>query len=54
VNYAYPGFVTGQTPSAQYQATATPVVETNMMLGAARLADLISNIYGTGNGLFLN
>jgi hypothetical protein len=52
VNYVYPGFVTGSTPSTQYQNTAKPIVTANMMLGAARLANLIEQIYGT-NSLFL-
>jgi hypothetical protein len=46
VQYAYPGFVTGQIPSQQYQDTAVPVLKQNMMLGAARLANLIEYIYG--------
>jgi len=45
VQYAYPGFVSGQIPSSQYQATAMPIVKSNIMLGAARLANLIEAIY---------
>jgi hypothetical protein len=52
IQYVYPGFVTGSTPSQTYQDTAKPVVTANMMLGAARLANLIEQIYGT-NSLFL-
>jgi len=52
IKYVYPGFVAGQTPSSTYDNTAIPVVEKNMMLGASRLADLITRIYGT-NSLFL-
>ena len=52
MKYVYPGFVTGSTPSAQYEATAKPVLTANMMLGAARLANLIEKIYGS-NELFL-
>ena len=55
LQYSYPGFVTGQIPSAEYQATALPIVKQNMMLGAVRLANLIENIYGKyGLELFLN
>jgi hypothetical protein len=50
--YVYPGFTTGQIPSTTYDNTAIPVIETNMMLGGARLADLIETIYGS-NSLFL-
>lgn len=52
VAYVYPGFTTGSTPSAAYEAKAIPVVETNMNLGAARLANLIEAIYGSSS-LFL-
>ena len=52
VKDAYPGFVAGQTPSTTYDNTAKPVLTKNMMLGAARLANLIENIYGS-NSLFL-
>ena len=52
VKYVYPGFVAGQTPSTEYQNTAKPVLSKHMMLGAARLANLIEHIYGT-NDLFL-
>ena len=48
----YPGFVTGSTPSSSYDAKAIPAVETNMNLGAARLANLIETIYGSSS-LFL-
>lgn len=52
INYVYPNFTAGQTPSTTYDNTAIPQVEANMMLGAARLANLIEVIYG-GNSLFL-
>jgi len=52
VNKVYPGFVTGQVPSTTYDNAGVPAVEANMMLGAARLANLIETIYGT-NSLFL-
>jgi hypothetical protein len=45
VDYAYPGFVTGQVPDQQYQDTALPVIKNNIMLGGARLANLIEAIY---------
>lgn len=48
----YPGFVTGSTPSSSYDAKAIPAVETNINLGAARLANLIETIYGSSS-LFL-
>jgi hypothetical protein len=50
--YVYSGFTTGQIPSTTYDNTAISVIETNMMLGGARLANLIETIYGS-NALFL-
>ena len=52
VNYVYPGFVTGQIPTTDYDNKAIPVITQNMMLGAARLASLVEFIYGS-NSLFL-
>jgi len=46
ITYVYPGFVTRETPSTEYQITAKPVLTAHMMLGAARLANLIESIYG--------
>jgi hypothetical protein len=53
VNDVYPGFVANQTPSQQYQQNAIPILTQNMVLGAARLANLIEYIY-SGNSLFLH
>ena len=52
IDHVYPGFTTGQTPTTTYDNQAIPAVETNMNLGALRLANLIETIYGT-NSLFL-
>ena len=52
VSTVYPGFTAGQDPSTDYDNNAVPVVESHMMLGAARLANLIETIYGS-NSLFL-
>jgi hypothetical protein len=48
-NYVYPGFTTGQVPSTNYDDLAKPILEQNMMLAGARLANLIEVIYGNNN-----
>ena len=52
INYVYPGFTTGQTPSTTYDNSAIPQVEANIMLAGARLANLIETIYSPSS-LFL-
>lgn len=52
INIVYPGFTAGSIPSSDYDNYALPGIERHMMLGGARLANLIANIYRT-NDLFL-
>jgi hypothetical protein len=52
VNIVYPGFTAGSIPSSDYDNIALPAIERHMMLGGARLANLIGIIY-SANELFL-
>jgi len=44
--YVYPDFVNGEIPSDDYQERAKPVIESQMMYGARRLAEVVKEIYG--------
>ena len=41
----YPGYQNHEVPSEEYLESRKPVLEKRMMMGAARLAFLISDIY---------
>ena len=40
-------FVEGEIPDQDYQDQAKPIIDKQLMLGGARLADLMVDIYGS-------
>lgn len=53
VNNVYPGVVVNQALSQEYIDQAIEVSKTNIMMGGRRLADLMVQIYGNQQQLFL-
>jgi len=47
--YVYPDFVNHEVPSDEYQQSRLPVMQSRLMVGGARLAALIEDIYGSNS-----
>lgn len=53
-DYVYADFVNHEVPSDEYQSSRRPIIEAAIVRAGARLAALVSDIYGSSSdGLFL-